>query len=316
MAVTDPTKPRATSASLLGILCLVAGIAVFSVQDMILKGLSGQYPLYQVMVVRAVTAIPFLLLLLRWEGPVAALFSPGWPWMVLRGLVMFVAYLTYYLALASLPLATAVALYFAGPLFITLLSVGVLKERVGALAWAAVMTGFGGVLVMVRPGTDLFDWAALLPVLSGLAYGIAMVAARRMGASQSASALAFWGNAVFLVCAAGLAALFGSGGLALDGHPSLEFLTRGWVSPDASDLGLMMLTGVVAAAGLWLLTQAYRVAQASVVAPFEYTGMIWGVVWGWLVWREWPGAVDWLGIAVILGAGLAVLWAEARRGRG
>jgi drug/metabolite transporter (DMT)-like permease len=226
---------------------------------------------------------------------------------------MFVAYLSFYLALASLPLATAVALYFAGPLFITVLSVVVLKEQVGAFAWGAVLTGFAGVLVMVRPGTDLFDWAALLPVISGLTYGVAMIAARRMGGRQSASALAFWGNAVFLCCAAGLAVVFGSGGLALEGHASLEFLTRGWVRPTAADLGLMMVTGVVAAAGLWLLTQAYRVAEASVVAPFEYTGMIWGVIWGWLIWGEWPGRVEWLGIAIILGAGLAVLWGEARR---
>ncbi len=298
--------PFARSAPLAGILCLLVGLAVFSVQDLILKLLSGRYPLYEIMLVRGLVGLPLLLLMVRAEGGLRLLVTPGLPAMLLRGVVMFVAYAAFYLALAALPLPTSVALYFSGPLFITLLSVLVLGERVGLIGWGAVCVGFAGVMVILRPGNGLFDWASLLPVLSGLTYGIAMIAARRMGANESAGAMAFWGNAVLLSAAAGMALAF-SGGSSGEGlHPSLAFLMRGWEPLAAADLGLMAVTGVVAAAGLWLLTSAYRLAEASTVAPFEYTAMIWGVVWGWTIWGEWPDALGWLGIAAIIGAGLVM----------
>lgn len=305
--------PNFRSAPLAGILCLLLGLAVFSVQDLILKMLSGRFPLYEIMLVRGLVGLPLLLLMVRAEGGLRLLVTPGLPAMLLRGAVMFVAYAAYYLALAALPLPTAVALYFSGPLFITLLSVLVLGERVGVTGWSAVIVGFAGVLVMVRPGSGLFDWASLLPVLSGLAYGVSMVAARRMGARETAGAMAFWGNAVFLVLAGVMALAFAGGSSGAGLHPSLAFLARGWEPASLTDLGLMAVTGVVAAVGLWLLTTAYRLAEASTVAPFEYTAMIWGVVWGWTFWGEWPDALGWAGIAAIVGAGLAM--ALARSGR-
>lgn len=297
----------------LGIAYLIAGISVFSVQDLILKLMSGNYPLYQAMLIRGLTSIPFLLLIAHLDGGIRTLITPGLPKMIARGAVMFVAYFSFYIALAALPLPTTVALYYSGPLFITVLSVVFLGEKVRLSAWLAVLTGFVGVVIMVRPGSALFDWAALLPILSGLTYGIAMIAARRMGQVETAAALAFWGNAVFLALACAMALIYGSGDHITESHPSLAFLTRGWVAPSATDLALMMTCGVVAALGLWLLTQAYRIAAASTVAPFEYMGLIWSVLWGWIFWRDWPDATGWLGIGVIAGAGIFVLMRERRR---
>jgi drug/metabolite transporter (DMT)-like permease len=299
----------------LGIAYLIAGISVFSVQDLILKLISGGYPLYQAMLIRGLTSIPFLLVFAHFDGGIRSLFTAGLPRMILRGGVMFVAYFSFYIALAGLPLPTTVALYYSGPLFITVLSVFFLKEKVGLISWIAVLAGFVGVLIMVRPGSDLFDWAALLPILSGLTYGIAMIAARRMGVRETATALAFWGNNVFLTCAALMALYYADGSHIVETHPSLAFLTRGWITPYPHDLILMMTCGVVAALGLWLLTQAYRIAAASTVAPFEYMGLIWSVLWGWIFWRDWPDAQGWLGIGVIAGAGIFVLLRESRQPR-
>ena len=251
-----------------GVPYLVAGIAVFSVQDLILKLLSGTYPLSEAMVLRSLTAFPLLLVLVRLSGGYATL-------------------------------------------FITVFSVLLLREPVGPRHWAAVAVGFGGVLVMLRPGTDLFDWAALLALFSGLSYALSMIAARYLGPTETAAALAFWGNVVFLGCAVLMAVLFGHGAFAAEIHPSLGFLFRGWVTPTARDLMLMMACGAITAAGLTLLTQAYRVSASAIVAPFEYTAMLWGVVWGWLFWRDWPDAAGWSGIVVIVGAGLYVLYREA-----
>lgn len=296
-----------------GVALLVAGIAVFSVQDLILKLLSGAYPLHQAMVLRSLTALPLLLLLVHRDGGLGTLFTPNTRAMILRGGVMFLAYTSYYLALAALPMATTVALYFSAPLFITILSVVILKETVGPRRWVALFAGFAGVLIMVRPGGDLFDWAALLPVIAGLTYAISMISARRLGSSETAPALAFWGNGVFLVAAIAMSAVLGTGAWASDAHPSLAFLLRGWAMPTAFDLMLMMACGVIAAIGLTLLTQAYRVAESSVVTPFEYTGLIWSVIFGWIFWRDWPVLTDWIGIAIITGAGLYILWRESRQ---
>ena len=295
-------------ASLSGILCLVAGIAIFSVQDLILKLISGDYPLHQAMVLRSLTAIPVLLVITRaFDGGLSTLVSRSWPAMLARGLLNFVAYTAYYLALAALPMATTVALYFTAPLIITILSVVILGDEVAPRRWLAVVLGFLGVLLMVRPGSDLFDWAALLPVLCGAAYALSMIMARSMGTRDSAAAMAFWGNLAFLLCAGCLSLVFGWGGDGHDLHPSLAFLTRGWVMPTAWDAFLMCACGLIAAIGLTLLTQAYRVAQSAVVAPFEFTFAFWGVLWGWLFWGDLPDALGWVGIAIIIAAGIYVL---------
>lgn len=300
----------------MGILCLVSGIAVFSVQDLILKLISGDYPLHQAMVLRSVTAIPFMLAIVWWfDGSLRTLLSRGWPAMLARGLLNFSAYTAYYLALAALPMATTVSLYFTAPLIITILSVLILREPVSVRRWLAVLAGFAGVLIMVRPGGALFDWAALLPIFCGFAYALSMILARTMGTRDSAAAMAFWGNMAFLICAALLSLYYGTGQHAGAAHPSLAFLTRGWAWPTPLDLFLMCACGAIAAVGLTLLTQAYRIGQNSVVAPFEFTFAFWGLLWGWLFWRDSPDALGWVGIAVIIGAGLYVLRGDAEEPR-
>lgn len=294
----------------LGILCLCAGIGLFSVQDLILKLVSSTYPLSEAMALRGLTAMPLLMLIAMRDGGLGTLFTPGLRMMILRGGVMFLAYASYYLALPALPIATAVALYFSAPLFITILSVLWLGERVGWRRWAAVVIGFAGVLVMLRPGASLFDWAALLVLVSGLAYGFSMILARRLGTTETAPAMAFWGNTVFLVIAVLMALVLGDGRLAGEGHPSVQFLLRPWVWPTPVDAALMCGCGVIAALGLTLLTQAYRIADSNAVAPFEYSYMLWAVVWGWMFFAEWPDGVAWIGIAIIMSAGLMVLWRE------
>ncbi len=313
--MTLTASPAPISRNPRGILLLGIGIAVFSLQDVILKRLSGGYPLSEAMTLRGLTSAPLLMLLAHYDGGLKTLTAPGWPLMIARGCVLFVAYTAYYLGLAGLPLATAVALYFSAPLFITLLSATLLGEGAGPRRWVGVLTGFAGVIIMVRPGSALFEWAALLPVISGMAYAVSMVSTRRMGQRQTAPALAFWGNAVFLAGALVMAAAFGTTGTDTT-SPSLAFLTRPWITPTPSDAALMMACGVIAAVGLTLLTQAYRIGEAQAVAPFEYSAMIWGVLYGWLFFHDWPDAVGWLGIAIIIGAGLYVLYRETARPRG
>lgn len=298
------------SQTLLGLLCIIGGIAVFSIQDLILKLISDRYPLAQAMTLRGLVAGVLLTLFALRDGGLRTLVGPGWVGMMGRGWLMLAAYVSYYLALASLPLSTVIALFFCAPLVITVLSVVTLGEKVSFLRWLAVLVGFGAVIQMARPSEGILDLAAGLAVLSGVSYAASMVLARRMGAQQTATAMAFWGNTVFLVVALAFGAIAGAGQLDTSADPTLAFLTRAWVWPTPVDALLMSICGVTAALGLVLLTQGYRVASANVLAPFEYTAMVWGVLWGWVFFDDWPDTARWIGIAVIIGAGLFVLWRE------
>ena len=313
MTTAIPAIAPARQETALGILCLCAGIGLFAIQDLILKLLSGTYPLSEAMVLRGLTAMPLLALLAMRDGGLRTLVTPATGQMIARGGVMFLAYAAYYLALPALPIATTVALYFSAPLFITVLSYFWLKENVGWRRWGAVALGFAGVVIMLRPGASIFDWAALMVLGSGLSYGFSMILARRLGQTETAPAMAFWGNFVFLAVALLMAVVFGDGRFASESHPTLGFLFRGWVWPEPVDAALMCGCGVIAALGLTLLTQAYRIADSNAVAPFEYSYMLWGVLWGWLFFAEWPDSVAWIGIAIIMAAGLLVLWREKVR---
>jgi drug/metabolite transporter (DMT)-like permease len=250
-----------------GILALVLGIAVFSVQDVILKLLSGQYPLYQAMIIRSLTAVPLLLLIVRWlDGSLATIVSRNWGLMLARGLLGFLAYTAYYLGLAALPMADTVALFFTAPLFITLFAAVAFRERIGATSWIALAAGFAGMLIVFNPTASLFDPAAILPVIGALGYALQQLAARVLGRTETAAAMTFWSNLTFLACGLALAVVFGPGGMAGAGHPSLAFLTRGWQPLPLRDLLLFMACGGIAAIGLSLLTYAYRVAPSSTVA--------------------------------------------------
>ena len=296
-----------------GILALVVGIAVFSLQDVILKRLSGDYPLYQAMIIRSLTAVPLLLIILRlFDGRLTTIATPNWALMLARGILNFVAYTAYYLGLAALPMADTVALFFTAPLFITIAAALVFRDRIGATNILALLAGFVGMLMIFNPSASVFDPAALLPVLAALGYALTQLATRALGRTETAAAMTFWGNLTFLAGALALAAVFGSG--AYDGatHPSLAFLTRGWQPMPARDLGLFMACGVIASIGLSLLTYAYRVAPSASVAPFEYSFIIWGVLWGWSFWAQLPAALAWGGIALLIGAGLLVIRAEAQ----
>lgn len=289
---------------LLGALALCAGIFMFSIQDAIIKGISGAYAVTLAVALRSVAGVPVSLLILHFDGGLRALATPHLAPILLRAGILYLSYTTYYIAFPALPLAEAVALYFTTPLIVTALAGPVLGETVGWRAWAAVCVGLAGVIVMLQPGSALFEPAALLSLISAFLYGASMLMARRLGAVAPASVMAFHQNWVYLAGACVTAAVFHLAGLHEAGHPSLDFLMRAWTMPTPVDMGLMALCGVIAAIGTTLLTQAYRVAQANFVTPFEYSGLLWAPLWGFLFWSEIPRATTVIGAGLIILAGL------------
>jgi drug/metabolite transporter (DMT)-like permease len=290
-----------------GILYLCLGVFIFSLQDAIIKQVSGAYALTEVVFMRSCVGLPILLALVHKELGWRALFGTQLLPLLLRAAIMFGAYTSYYMAFPALPLADAVALYFTVPLFVTALAAPVLGEHIGWKVWAAVLLGFVGVLVMLQPGTGLFEPAALLSLVSAALYGAAMLMARKMGNRLPTSVMAFYQNGFFLLGSGLSAALLQLLGIAHATHPSVAFLVRAWTLPTPLDGVLIGVCGVVAAVGTLFLTAAYRVARSSTVTPFEYTGILWAPLWGYLFFSEVPRFTTFVGAAIILLAGLLAM---------
>ncbi|RWE35344.1 MAG: DMT family transporter [Mesorhizobium sp.] len=297
-----------------GILSLCLGVLVFSLQDPLVKAVSSGYPVTEVMAIRSIVALPILIVLVHADVGLRAILSRRFGLLTIRAFIQFTSYTVYYLAIAALPLADAVALYFMAPLFIMALAGPYLGERVSWRTLATVLIGLFGVIVMVRPGAGLFDWAALLSLGSAALYGFSQLMARKIGDTESSTVMAFYQNGAYLVGAAVVAGTFHLAGITHAAHPSLEFLVRPWIWPTLPDFLKMAACGFVASAGMILLSQGYRLAPANRVATFEYTGILWSPLWGFLFFAEVPRSTTVIGAALIIGAGLLALNTERRTG--
>lgn len=201
-------------------------------------------------------------------------------------------------AVQHLPLTEATALQFASPLFMTALSALILAEPVGRHRWGAVIVGFVGVLIMARPAPGHFNLPGVtLGLLSALGAAGAMVAIRQIASTERGPTIVFY---------------FTLGGTILGLAGSLLF---GWVTPDATTLGLLVLAGLIGGVGQLFLTEALRVAPVGVVAPFDYTQLVWAAGIGLLIWGELPRATTLVGAVIVAGSGVYILHREMRRFR-
>lgn len=310
------TVPQNTAAAIGFVL---AGVAAISVNDVLIKQLSGGYPLHQMIFIRSAIGIVFSLMLVQMEGGFAILRTRTPGLHLMRGALVVVSNLTYFAALAVLPLAEATALFFVAPLMITLLSIPLLGEKVGPLRLTAVSVGFAGVVLMMRPWdseTEVSRFILFLPVLAALTYALNQILTRRLGATTRASAMAVYIQGIFVVVSLVFYLVAGDGRYAVGvENGSVQFLLRAWVWPEGSDRWLFLGLGLNSAIIGFALAQAYRLADAAVVAPFEYIGLPLAIFWGWVIWGEVPVPVVWAGSALILGSGLFVFIRERFKSR-
>lgn len=302
----------------LGIVFILVGVFAISVNDLLIKYLSGGYPLHQLVAIRSVIGLTFTTAFLMREGGFGLLRTATPGLHALRCLLVIGANMTYYAAVVVMPLAQAMALFFVAPLFITLLSIPLLGERVGIWRMSAVIVGFGGALIMQQPWavTDADGpgrVALFLPVLAAALYALMQVLTRRLGVASTAAAMAFYIQSGFLLTSLLFFAVAGDGRFAGSDDPGLDFLLRAWIVPPRADWMLLGLLGCCAGVIGYSLSAAYRLTDAATVAPFEYIGLPLAIFWGWSVFGEWPDATTWLGCALIVGAGAVVFLREQRR---
>ncbi len=276
---------------------MLAAVGLFALMDAGLKALVAHYPPMQVSALRGLASLPFVLFWVSLSvGPrqlVPALFRVRWGLHALRGALGISMMAAFIYALRTLPLSTAYTIFFVAPLLITALSVPILGERVGPRRWAAIMVGFVGVLVVLRPtGDGLASLAGLAVLLAAFGYAVSAITVRVLARTDSSQAIVLWML---------LSLALGAGALALPDWVAIR-PTHGW---------LILGVGLAGALGQYTITEAFRRGEASLIAPLEYTALLWGVLLDFALWQVLPDGITWVGAGIIVLSGLYMV----RRGR-
>lgn len=271
---------------------MIGAVACFSLMDAGMKQLSTGYPSLQVTFLRGAASLPFVLVwVLASAGP-RSLIPRRWGLHLLRGVLGMVMIGCFVFALRDLPLSTAYSIYFVAPLIIAALSVPLLGERVGPRRWVAIGIGLLGVVVVLRPGVDGFiSIPGLMVLVAATAYAIAAITVSLLTRTDTSQSMVVW----FLVIMA-----LGAGLLAWSD----------WVPMRLADAPLVAGMGLAGALGQIALTRAFQLGEASMIAPLEYTGLVWVIGWDLLFWQQLPDAWTWSGAAIIVASGLYLLHRE------
>ncbi len=280
-----------TDNSTRGVLLMSFAAFLWVLHDAISKWLMQDYSIYQILLVRTLFSLLPILIVVRREGGYIRLRGAR-VWICLgRGCLAVASFSLFLAALPRMALTDVFAIVMSAPLLISALSALVLKEPVGLRRWIAVLVGFSAVLVMVRPAGDVASTGALYVLGSVVIYAFAMILTRRLGGTESAGAMTFYSALVFLSVGV-IAAPFS------------------WMQPTPIGMLLMAATGVLAGSAQYCLTEAFRIAPPSVVAPFEYTSLVWAMLFGFLVWGDVPTALVLSSGVVVIVSGIYVLHDE------
>jgi drug/metabolite transporter (DMT)-like permease len=301
--MTETASRGGAAASVLrGILLMMLSVLLFSSMDAMIKWATRDYPTGQIVFFRNCLAfVPVLLFFWR-GGSAMTLRTSRLGGHLIRGVVGVASMFFFFLAFGLLPLADTIALGMSGPIFLTALSVPLLGEHVGIRRWSAVLVGFAGVLIMVRPGSGVFELEALTAIAGAFFYALAMVSIRRLSRTEPAGTIVFYFTLFAMI--AGLLTL------------PLAALAPGWIDPwvwpDAFGWALLIGIGLLGGTAQLALTYAFKLAPVAVIAPFEYGSLLFGVLLGLLIWHEVPDRYILLGAALVVASGLYILYRETK----
>lgn len=272
---------------------MVAGMAFLISSDAISKHLTASHPVGQVICIRQMASLLFVVPFIWYRGGLAILRPHNVPLQIVRGLVFMISSFLIVTSLSLLPLPAVTAITFIGPIMVALLSAPVLGERVNARLWLATLLGFAGMLVIIRPGSAEFNWALLLPV--GAAFGSAIrdMLVRILSRTDHSMSILFWSSLILTLGAACTAPF-------------------GWVEVAPAAWGWFLLGGAVNFCAHFLLIEAFRLGRAAVVAPFKYSSLIWSALLGFLIWGDVPGTALWAGAAILVVSGLWIARIEQK----
>lgn len=280
-----------------GIFFSIAAVFCFSISNALIKWLVARYPIGEVVFFRSFFSLFPALLVVASQGGWSSLRTHRLPGHLLRSVVQFASMVAVFIAFSMMPLADAVAITFASPLFLTVLAIPMLGEKVGIHRAGAVLVGFVGVLIMVRPGPDIFGSGAPFALANAALGAYLGILIRQMARSETSSALVFY-NVAF-------GAVF-----------SLFLLPLGWVTPSWHDAVPLVGLGLVSGFAQYLWVRGAQLAPASVAAPFGYMHMIWAMLFGFILWGDLPDIPLIIGSVIVAASGLYILHRETRKKAG
>ena len=293
---SSATTPAPAESAAVAILLVSASIACFALSDALVKAIADIYDATQIIMISSLVALPLIAMLLTRAGTWKRLGGVQQHWLISRVVFGSLSFVTFIQALKFIPLAEAIAVTFAGPLFITALSVPLLREHVGPRRWAAVLVGLVGVVIIMRPGADVFQPATLWALGSAVLYALAAISTRKLAIRTPTSVILAWVNLYVLFFMAAGVVVFDT-----------------WVTPTWWHLLFLVCVGFTSTAGQYLGVEAFRRAQPSMLAHFDYTALAWGALMGFIFWNEVPTWSLIAGSAVLVMAGLYILHRETVR---
>lgn len=277
-----------------GIAMMLGATFAFALMDACMKQLATHYPPVQVAFLRGAAALPFVFAWVGYrERRYGVLVEVRWGWHLLRGVLAITMLSSFIFALARMPLSEAYTLFFIAPLLITALSAPLLGESVSRAKWIAILAGFIGVIIALRPGMDTDLLSAFAALVGASCYALNAITTRILGRTDSTAAMAFWFTAMLAI---------GAGVLSIPGWQPLQLIDAWWIAG----------VGFTGAIAQLLLTSAFRIAPAALLAPFEYSALIWGVLLDIIIWQLLPSPVVFVGGGIIIASGLFLLNRERR----
>jgi drug/metabolite transporter (DMT)-like permease len=272
---------------------MLTAVAMFSFMDTSMKLLSAHYPAMQVTALRSLSSLPLLCGYMLYRGAFRTVLRVRWPMHVFRAVLGIAMLTTFAYGLKSLSLAEAYSIFFIAPALITALSVWVLKEHVVAGQWVAIAVGLLGVLAVLRPeGTGFLSLGGLAILAAAACYAVSAISARVLARTDSTEAMMFW-----------LLTLMAVGAVALS--------YNSWVPVRAEHGWILLALALSGFFGQLAITKAFSTGKASIVAPFEYTALAWGVAIDWLLWQALPDGYTLLGAGIIIASGVYLVRREA-----
>jgi drug/metabolite transporter (DMT)-like permease len=273
---------------------MIGGGLLLTMNDAVVKWVSSDFPLGQILLFRGLAALVIITLALSWRKELQ-IFRVRYPGIqLLRAALMIASTYLFISGLRLMPLAENVAVAFVGPIFVTALAPLLLAKQVGWRRWSAVLVGFAGVLVMLRPGGDGLNWAALFPAGAALCGALGDLLTRRISHTEASGTTLFYSTL----------------GVTLAGAVTAPL---GWQPPGLGELGLFALAGVLLSAAHFLHIETFRFAEAALVTPFKYSSLLWAGVIGFLLWGDMPDRWTVLGAGLLIGSGLYIFHRESRQ---
>lgn len=275
-----------------GIMLMISGVFLFGVMEVMVKTLAQDYEIIQIVWARFLFHFLIFLALFSRSGliGISATRRPGLQ--IARSFLLLAATTFFFFALRYLPLADATSIGFVSPLLVTALAIPFLGEKVGARRWAAIMVGFAGMLVIIRPGMGVMHWAAVLPLGTAVCFSCYQILTRIAARSEDARTTQMWSPTMGAIVMSAIVPFF-------------------WTPPDLLAWVFMVLIGFAGGLGHYLLIKGYEIAPASTLSPFVYTQLIWMVIFGYVFFGDFPDLFTLAGGAIVIGSGLYIFRREA-----